>query len=186
MLQACAQLQLQLVFSCISRAVPTAAERAGPWVLQACAQLQLQSAPPQLRMCDRIAALTTKKLCLIDNHKYKYSQIWITSAPFIELNNPKFFLKCLLNQENHKKKTQKCLSPYWHTWYSCPASLESLDSIPLSGITLISVAAEPLEWPHHSWCSLLNILSTSDDPRCWTPSWNLNEQVKKVWAFSEF
>ena len=51
-----------------------------------------------------------------------------------------------------------------HLW---PASLESLLSIHLPNINLLSVAAEPPEWPHCAWCSDLHIVRASDYPM-WT------------------
>ena len=30
------------------------------------------------------------------------------------------------------------------------------------------------------------MVSVSEDPRWWKPSWNLNQEIMKVWAFSDF
>ena len=70
--------------------------------------------------------------------------------------------------------------------HSCPASLSSLQSIRSPARTLFSVAAEPLERPHHFRCSLINTVVASEDPSSWKLSWNPNKEVLTVWAFSDF
>ena len=51
-------------------------------------------------------------------------------------------------------------------FHSCPASIYSLHSICLHGKTLLSVAAEPPEWRHCSWCSLLLLLASWKILKC--------------------
>ena len=69
--------------------------------------------------------------------------------------------------------------------HSSQASLQSLQSICLPVRTLLSVAAEPPEWPNRSWCSYLHIVRASVDQMYWEPCWDPKGHVVKLWAFSE-
>ena len=64
--------------------------------------------------------------------------------------------------------------------HSCPASLSSLQLICLPARTLLSVAAEPPEWPRYSRCSYLHIVRASCE--------KIQDDIQRniMWKFEHF